>query len=148
MKQSIFAILACLGISTLAQAVDINDARARQNYIINCQGCHLADGSGFPEDIPNMKDFVGNFLHVKGGREFIIQVPGVANATLNDSELAELMNWLLIEFSSTQLPSAYQPYSKNEVARLRANALINVNPVRKDLIEKIEKKLGVTEKNS
>lgn len=133
----------------MASASDINESMARQNYILNCQGCHLWDGSGSPgHDVPNMKDFVGNFLHIEGGREFIIQVPGAANAPLSDQELAEVMNWLLINFSRNQLPENYQPYSAAEVRGLRKEALIDINPVRRELIRKIEKQLGVKEATS
>ena len=59
---------------------------ARQNYILNCQGCHLADGTGFRGKVPKMAGFVGYFLHVDGGREFIVQVPGAANAPISDGE--------------------------------------------------------------
>jgi len=115
-----------------------DDAHARQNYILNCQGCHLADGAGFPDKIPNMQGFVGNFLRVEGGREFIVQVPGVANAPLTDEDLAGVMNWLLINFSAEQLPEDYQPYTAAEVARLRQATLIDLAPVREGLIRKME----------
>ncbi|MGH8485831.1 MAG: cytochrome C, partial [Pseudomonas sp.] len=37
------------------------------NYQLQCAGCHLGDGSGSKaNDVPRMKDFVGNFLKVDG----------------------------------------------------------------------------------
>ena len=96
-----------------------DDRRAEVNYMLHCQGCHLPEAEGFDGKVPPMKDFVGYFLHVPEGREFVIRVPGVSRSALNDSELAELMNWLLVTYSSGQLPSAFSPYTADEVAKLR-----------------------------
>ena len=92
-----------------------------------------------------MTDFVGYFLHVEGGREFIVQVPGAANAPIGDSELADLMNWLLVNFSGTQLPENFVPYTESEIGFLRKSPLIDINARRSTLIERIQKKLGVSE---
>jgi len=63
-----------------------NENRARMNYMLNCQGCHgpTAEGND-AADIPRMKDFVGNFFRVDGGREFLVQVPGSSSAAINDA---------------------------------------------------------------
>ena len=68
----------------------VEDAgRAQINYMLNCQGCHRPDGSGTADNaVPEMKNFVGNFLKVAGGRAFLVQVPGSANAALDDTQLA------------------------------------------------------------
>ena len=116
--------------------LEINAERARVNYMLNCQGCHLPDGDGVG-DIPRMKGFVGNFLKVPGGREFLVQVPGSANAALDDAALAELLNWMLLEISAAQLPKNFAPYRAEEVGRYRAQPLSDVNAVRTGLIQKI-----------
>lgn len=101
--------------------------RARSNYMLNCEGCHGHDGMGnAAAQVPRMKGFVGNFLRVPGGREFVVQVPGSANAALDDAELAELLNWLLPTISAAELPSTYEPYSAREVSRLRKTPEIDV----------------------
>ncbi len=114
----------------------VNAERARVHYMLNCQGCHLPDGDGIG-DIPRMKGFVGNFLRVSGGREFLVQVPGAANAALDDAALAELLNWMLVEISAAQLPEDFEPYTGAEVGRYRAQPLSNVNAVRAELVQKI-----------
>ena len=116
--------------------LEVNAERARVNYMLNCQGCHLPDGDGVG-DIPRMKGFVGNFLRVPGGREFVVQVPGSANAALEDEALAELLNWMLVEISAAQLPENFAPYTAEEVGRYRAQPLSDVNEVRTGLIQKI-----------
>ena len=132
--------LTLLPPSTAAEG-DSNANRARLNYMLNCQGCHLPDGRGIG-DIPQMKNFVGNFLRVPGGREFIVQVPGVANAPLTDAALAELLNWMLAEISPNQLPDNFQPYAATEVGRYRAEPLADVQATRTPLIQKIAALFG------
>ena len=98
----VLVLLLCNSIAT-----DANEVLARQNYILNCQGCHLPDGSGSKGNVPKMNDFVGYFLHVPGGREFIVQVPGAASAPISDQELADVMNWVLLNFSRKELPDPF-----------------------------------------
>ena len=129
-------VLALGAANAWGDDLEVNDERARVNYMLNCQGCHLPDGGGVG-DIPRMKDFVGNFLQVPGGREFVVQVPGSANAALDDAALAELLNWMLLEISAAQLPENFAPYTAEEVGRYRAQPLSDVNEVRTGLIQKI-----------
>ena len=115
-----------------------NAERARLNYILHCQGCHLPDGSGFAGKVPNMNNYVGNFLKVNGGREFIVSVPGSALAPIDDNALAELLNWMLFAFSARQVPENFIPYSVDEVARLRRQPLQEVEKLRATLVSGIE----------
>ena len=108
------AVLAAVGAHA-------DDERARLNYALHCQGCHLPDATGLDPDVPRMTGFVGNFLHSQAGREFVIRVPGVATAALNDADLAELVNWLLVTFSPNELPAGFEPYTAEEVAALRTD---------------------------
>jgi len=117
-----------------AGAQDLNPERAQRNYMINCQGCHLPDGSGLAGSVPSMRNFVGNFLGVKGGREFLIQVPGSANSPLDDAALAELLNWILLNMSPGQIPPGFQPYTADEVSAVRYKKLLDVASVRASLV--------------
>lgn len=133
-------LLLCISATTSA-----NEILARQNYILNCQGCHLPDGSGSKGNVPKMNDFVGYFLHVPGGREFIVQVPGAASAPISDRELADVMNWILLNFSRNELPDPFEPYSAEEIGKLREEPLIDILQRREELLTQIKDKLGVTE---
>ena len=117
---------------------EINTNRARINYMLNCQGCHLPDGSGVPGSVPAMKDYVGNFLHVPGGRRFLVQVPGSANAPIDDAELAELLNWILSTMSPDQMPDEFAPYTGAEVGEYRSTPLTEVDEVRASLVTQFE----------
>ena len=128
------AVVCCIAAlsSHRAQA----ETSAYTLYALNCMGCHQARGDGHGS-IPQLRDFVGNYLHVPGGREFLVQVPGVAQAPLSDAEVAAVLNWVLIELSPQQLPGDFKPYDGAEVAGYRGGRLIDVKPVRARLIEEM-----------
>ncbi|HEF4762899.1 TPA: cytochrome C [Pseudomonas putida] len=108
------------------------------NYQLQCAGCHLGDGTGSAaNDTPRMKDFVGNFLKVPGGREFLVRVPGMSQSALNNAQLADLLNWLMREdgMAGKSRPADYQPYSAEEVAALRAKTMLNLPGTRAELIK-------------
>lgn len=144
-SDSLFAGFLLLVLLSASVTTSANEILARQNYILNCQGCHLPDGSGSEGSVPKMNDFVGYFLHVPGGREFIVQVPGAAGAPISDQELADVMNWMLLNFSKDELPDPFIRYNAEEIATLRKEPLIDVHHRRKELIVKIKEQLGVTE---
>ncbi len=125
----------------LIPAASADDHRAKVNYMIHCQGCHLPEAIGFAGKVPRMKDFVGYFLHSKEGREFVIRVPGVATASLPDDELTEMMNWLLLTYSAEQFPDPFAPYSVAEVAALRSDLEGNPEKTRMRILKLIAQQL-------
>ncbi len=117
-----------------------NPARARQHYILQCQGCHRPDATGSPATTPTMANFAARFLSVSGGREYLSRVPGVATAALSDKDLAELLNWTLIRFDPDHMPPDFKPYDAAEVARLRRQPLrTEASSIRRQLVTKMEK---------
>jgi cytochrome c553 len=100
-----------------------NAARARQNWMLSCQGCHRADATGTPQTTPTMAGVVARFLQVPGGREYLVQVPGVATAALSDADLAEVVNWSLARFDAANVPADFKPYTPAEVGQLRRKPL-------------------------
>ncbi|MBT8768967.1 cytochrome c [Metapseudomonas boanensis] len=110
------------------------------NYQLQCAGCHLSDGQGSrANDTPRMKDFVGNFLKVEGGREFLVRVPGMSQSALNDAQLADLLNWLMRKdgMAGKSTPEQYQPYTEAEVAAVRHEAMLNLPQTRAGLIARM-----------
>jgi len=111
------------------------------NYQLQCAGCHLGDGTGSAaNDTPRMKDFVGNFLKVPGGREFLVRVPGMSQSALNNAQLADLLNWLMREdgMAGKSVPTDYQPYSAEEVRALREKTMLNLPGTRAGLIKAMQ----------
>ncbi len=102
----------------------VRDARqARTDYQLKCQGCHRPDGSGDDRSNPPMRGIVARFLGVPGGREFIGRVPGVATVDLPDDRLANLVNWTIYRFDPAHVPENFQPYTAEEIGRLRQHPL-------------------------
>jgi cytochrome c551/c552 len=118
-----------------AQADESSSARI--NYILHCQGCHLADGSGTPGKVPALKDHAGRFLQVPGGREYLVQVPGTSQSALSDAEVAAVLNWILQNFSKSELPEDFAPYTEKEISRSRQHPLADVKEIRSELLAKI-----------
>ncbi|MDP6435797.1 MAG: hypothetical protein QGG46_00990 [Gammaproteobacteria bacterium] len=104
------------------------------NYMIHCQGCHLADGAGAPPDVPSFAGQLDKFLQVDGGRAYLVQVPGTTNAPLNNADIAELLNWMLVRFCEQTLPADFTPYSEQEVARYRGELLLDPAAKRRSLL--------------
>ena len=128
-------VLLILSCSALA-----DDRRAKVNYQVHCQGCHLPDASGFPGKVPRMNNFVGYFLHSKEGREFLVRVPGVATSRMSDADVTEVLNWLLRTYSAGQLPDSFEPFTASEVELLRRNQELDPEKERLRILTKIARK--------
>lgn len=135
-----FRLAAFAGVITTALLLSSLDTAAagnytpKVNYTLHCQGCHLVDGSGTEGKVPALKNEVGRFLSVTGGREYLIQVPGTSQSPMSDAEIAEVLNWILENFSTDQLPADFVPYTTQEVSNVRLQPLTDVSAVREDLL--------------
>ena len=138
-KGVLLLVSSLLIMSYHACAQPLDEQRAQFNYQVFCRGCHLPDASGVAGRVPRIKDYIGNFLKVEGGREFLVRVPGAANAALDDKQLAELLNWMIVKFAGTSLPDKYQPYTAVEVGKLRRRPLNDVTTLRAELVKEIDK---------
>lgn len=105
------------------------------NYVIHCQGCHLADGAETPGKVPGLAGHVAQFLRAKDGRAYLGRVPGVANAPLSDPDLAALLNWTLRRFDAAHVPPDFAPYDAEEIGALRSNPLVDVTRERSRVLE-------------
>jgi hypothetical protein len=127
----------------LAAALCAMDAHADKppavNYMLHCMGCHLADGSGGPPDVPDARGEMGRLLAVEGGRQYLVQVPGAAQAPVSDAELAGIVNYMLESFNADTLPEDYRPLTEDEVAGWRKDWLPDVAAVRQVLVGRLEK---------
>ncbi|WP_225923119.1 c-type cytochrome [Pseudomonas xantholysinigenes] len=110
------------------------------DYMLNCQGCHLPDGSGNPaRGVPAFPGQLGRFLSLPGGREYLVQVPGSALSGLSDEALANVLNWMLARFDPGHLPADFQAYTGAEVRRWRQAVPSDVNAIRERLLQGLAK---------
>lgn len=114
--------------SLFAQAGDVG----RSRFTLHCSGCHQFDGSGaVASGVPRMKGVIGNFLRTPAGRNFLVQVPGSSQSSLNDAQLAEELNWIIRTMSEQSMPPEFVPYSESEVHDLRTHRPENIIALRK-----------------
>ena len=126
-----------IGSVVAAPQTAINEDRARYHYQMFCQGCHTPDGSGV-NAVPPLKGMMGVFLRSQRGREFMVQVPGSATSKLDDTQLAEVLNWCIENFSaSTLINGDYLPYTAEEVGRLRQSPLQEIDNTRAEVLAEI-----------
>ena len=127
------SVVFCTG----ASASEINRQRAHFNYQMYCQGCHAPGGASVDESVPRLKDHVGTFLGTAQGRGFLARVPGSATSSLNNEELAEVLNWIVLEFSGPSLNTSFEHYSATEVGSLRQSPLNEVVKYRAQVLADI-----------
>ena len=106
------------------------------DYMLECRGCHLPDGSG-ATGVPDLRDGIGRFIGVDGGRAYLVQVPGSSQSALDDADLAEVLNWMIRTFGPADVAASFQHFDADEVARFRTAPLVEVDAVRRTLVERM-----------
>ena len=96
----------------------------QSDYVEHCSGCHGMQGNSAPAEIPVLRDRVGYFMCTQQGREYLIRLPNVAYSAITDNqELADMMNFVVFGLGGNSAPKGTKPYTAQEVARLRTQAL-------------------------
>jgi len=73
--------------------------------------------------VPRLDGFVGWYTHLAEGRDYLMRVPGVARAKLDDERLAAVLNWMLEVYSGEVVAPGFAPYTAAEVAEARRRPL-------------------------
>jgi hypothetical protein len=127
-------LAACLAAATSTLPALAAERTPAVDYTLQCQGCHLEDGGATPGRVPALSGSLLRFARVPGGRAYLVRVPGVAQASLDDAALAALLNWLLVRFASGSVPPDFAPYRAEEVGRMRRLPLLDVDGERRRLL--------------
>ncbi len=104
--------------------------RAKQNYQLNCMGCHAEDGAGLESQVPSLRGTLSRISSGVVGRDYVLRVPGVTQSTLSSKELAEVLNWAIDAFSDAQDAKEARPFTATEVENARTRPLLEIGPVR------------------
>jgi len=131
-----FAHLLLLATCILGTPLPASAESASNLYLLNCWGCHGSHGEGIKGTAPPLIG-LGDFLKASGGRAYIIEVPGVSLSALNDAQIASVMNWVLDNMSSNNLPRDFSPYTADEVHRYRAIRLAELSKTRRALLDQL-----------
>ncbi len=111
----VFVVAVLLFIGDGAGVSSADDAVTRFDFVLNCSGCHRTDASG-SATVPALGE-TDALIATREGRDYLIRVPGVAQAPLSDERLARLMNFVVREFGRAP---EFEPFTAVEVSRLRA----------------------------
>ena len=114
------------------------------NYALHCMGCHTPDGSEVPDRVPAIRKTLLPFSRLPDGRKYLVQVPGAAQSTLSNAELADLLNWMIENLSSADGSRSFTRYTEKEVADYRPHALIGVRAARERLLAQADPVIPVT----
>jgi hypothetical protein len=98
-------------------------ASPRINYLLYCTGCHGVDGAGAPPNVPTLREELGRMMSVPEMRSYLVRIPGASQTPLSDSDLTDVINWLLDEFNATTLPVGFKKLDTDEVTAARKNVL-------------------------
>jgi mono/diheme cytochrome c family protein len=112
----------------------------RSLYVLHCAGCHGMDASGVPgQGVPSMRGSLGHFMKLPEGRAFLLQVPGVNNAGLSDTQIALVTNWMVRQFSADTAPPDWPAYTAAEVAAAKLSRPSDVARARADLVARLHR---------
>lgn len=107
------------------------------NYQLHCQGCHMADGRATPGLVPPLDSTLGRFVRVPEGRAYLLRLPNVAAAQLDDAATAELLNWVVDRFAADASDAGFDPYTADEVARGRQDPLVDLEAARRAALDAV-----------
>lgn len=127
-----------LTLLLLAGSAVADANRTRQNYLIHCMGCHGEAGLGLEGKVPSFRQTLARISASPQGRDYVLRVPGVTQSTLDDAATAEVLNWVLAEFSTAQAARQVAPFTAAEVARGRGRPLLEVSATRDALLRGAE----------
>lgn len=130
--RAVVAFALALGAPTGASAY-----QPRVNYQLQCMGCHHADGAGEDGRVPSVRRSLVPFSALAAGRDFVMRVPGVAQAPLSDAEIAALLNWMARNLSDVPVPAGFVDYTAEEVAGARHRPLASVREARNLLLVRL-----------
>jgi len=123
------AVMVVLGAAAPARAYE-----PRVNFQLQCMGCHHADGAGEEGRVPSVRRTLVPFSGSTEGRDFVMRVPGVAQAPLSDAEVAALLNWMVRNLSDVPVPAGFVDYTAAEVGQARHRPLAAVREARSRLL--------------
>jgi mono/diheme cytochrome c family protein len=122
--------MASLALATTWVTTAEAEPASEERYLLHCSGCHGPRGHGTPGVTPTLHG-LSRLLDVRGGRAYVVAVPGVAQAPVDDAALAALLNWVLVEFSDAA-PAV--PYTAEEIGALRDEPLRDPAAARREIM--------------
>jgi hypothetical protein len=115
-----------LSLSFAGAAASSPMPQSQVNYTQACGGCHGLLGVSAKREVPSLRDRVGALLCTREGRDYVVRLPNVAFASMDDKALAETLNFMMFSLGGKSLikvsPSMLKPFTASEVRSLRGQA--------------------------
>jgi cytochrome c553 len=129
---------ACRSVAGAALLIScVASASPQQDYVLNCMGCHGSTAQGVPGKVPPLANSLIRFLRSDAGRNYILRVPGAANSSLSDAQLAGVLNWLTLTFNQDAASPRPSPITAEEVLRWRRTPLPSVLATRSAVVREL-----------
>ncbi|WP_149139489.1 c-type cytochrome [Gemmobacter caeruleus] len=135
MKQTLLPALVALAVSAVPGHAMNTATSPRANYVLHCSGCHGMQGLGTVEGgIPGFPNSVGPIVSIESGRDYVMHVPGVVANNMTDAQIAEVMNYILDQWSDGS-----GHFTEAEVTRRRAAPIGDVVRYRRVVVEELRR---------
>lgn len=133
-RRKAFPLAAASALASLLAVSAAVAADPHTEYMLDCMGCHQANGAGVPGRVPDMRRALGALSGTAAGRRYLIEVPGVAQAPLSNADLAKLLNWMVRDLGHLGGSQDFTAFTAAEVAASRKTPLVEVAAVRRKLL--------------
>ena len=84
--------------------------------------------------VPDFRELVGLFASTEAGRTYVLHVPGVVNASLEDADTARVLNYVMRRWGGRSLANDYRPFTQEEVAKRRRLGVRDVVALRREVV--------------
>jgi hypothetical protein len=86
----------------------------------------LPNGAGNPAGgIPDLRTDLASLASFEDGRKYLLSIPGVAENSLSDREVARVLNWTVAAFAGRSPPPEFRPFTEEEVFERRRQRIRN-----------------------
>jgi len=128
----------------MTRAAEVELTAAQSDYLEQCGGCHGIQGTTAPAPVPVLKARAGYFMCTEAGRRYLIRLPNVSNARVDDQSLADMMNFVVFDLGAPTAPANARPFTAGEVGELRSHPMFGfeVVDIRKPVVEEIIRSCG------
>lgn len=135
-------VVTMIWFSSLAKAAEpytYNSQAGKIHYMLQCQGCHKANGTGIENSIPDMGEHGIEMLSSERGRKFFVVVPGSSQSPLSDQHLADVLNYITTEILSSESSGrVVRLFDTSEISKYRSIKMKDVAKERELIVRAIE----------
>ena len=80
--------------------------------------------------MPSLHGTLSKISSAPQGRDYVLRVPGVTRSLLSPAEVAEVLNWAILQFSDVEVAKQVRPFTAAEVAKARSQPLLEISTTR------------------